>query len=161
MTPAEIALVRQSWATIASNDEHAAEAGTLFYGRLFARNPELRPLFPAGPLTDQARKLSQMLGVAVASLDRLDTIAPAVEAMARRHAGYGVQDAHYDAVGAALLDTLALAHGPAFTPALRAAWAEAYGTVAGVMRRAAAPVPPDEFAAPTAHAHLHAPALHA
>ena len=43
-----------------------------------------------------------------------------------RHAGYGVQPAHYDTVGAALLDTLQADLGAAFTPELREAWTAMY-----------------------------------
>ena len=54
-----------------------------------------------------------------------------------RHVAYGVQDKHYDDVGAALLWTLERVLGPAFTPEARDAWAALYGTVADVMRNAA------------------------
>ena len=61
-----------------------------------------------------------------------------LEELGRRHAAYGVRDADYDTVGAALLGTLGDAHGAAFDAELRAAWAAAYGLVAGAMRDGAA-----------------------
>ena len=51
-----------------------------------------------------------------------------MQALGRRHAGYGVRPEHYDTVGAALLWTLEQGLGDAFTDDVRAAWAEAYGT---------------------------------
>jgi hemoglobin-like flavoprotein len=60
-----------------------------------------------------------------------------LQAMAMRHKDYGVRDEHYDKVGEALLWTLAAILGPAFTPAVRDAWATLYGSVADVMRNAA------------------------
>ena len=51
--------------------------------------------------------------------------------------GYGVREAHYATVGAALLWTLEAGLGEAFTPAVRAAWTTAYGTLATVMIDAA------------------------
>jgi len=74
----------------------------------------------------------------VKSLDRLDQIVPAVQALGRRHAGYGVRAEHYETVGAALLWTLEQGLGDGFSPAVRDAWAQAYGTLASVMIDAAA-----------------------
>ncbi len=50
---------------------------------------------------------------------------------------YGVTEAHYDTVGSALLWTLAKGLGEQFTPAVKEAWATAYGTLAGAMKQAA------------------------
>ena len=73
------------------------------------------------------------------SLDKLDQIVPAVQALGRRHAGYGVREEHYATVGAALLWTLDRGLGDAFTPEVRDAWADAYGILATVMIEAARP----------------------
>ena len=70
------------------------------------------------------------------SLRDLPSLVAMLEALALRHVGYGVQDKHYDDVGAALLWTLERMLGPAFTPAARDAWTALYGTVAQVMRKA-------------------------
>lgn len=72
------------------------------------------------------------------ALDRLDTLRPALERLGRRHLDYGVEDRHYDLVGAALLWTLDRGLGEAFTGPVRDAWATAYETLAGIMRNAAA-----------------------
>ena len=77
------------------------------------------------------------IGTVVAALDRLDTVLPTVQDLARRHVGYGVKDSHYTTVGGALLDTLASAFGDEFTPELRDAWATAYGILSGAMIEAA------------------------
>ena len=78
-----------------------------------------------------------MIGTAVASLNRLEVIVPAVQDLGRRHAGYGVQPAHYDTVATALLWTLGQGLGDAFTPPVKAAWTEAYTILATVMKDAA------------------------
>jgi hemoglobin-like flavoprotein len=83
----------------------------------------------------------QMLTVVVRGLDRLDQLVPAVEALGRRHAGYRVQDSHYHTVASALVWTLGKGLGDAFTPAVKAAWIEAYTLLATVMQRAAADEP--------------------
>jgi hemoglobin-like flavoprotein len=82
----------------------------------------------------------QTLAVVVASIDRLESIVPAVEALGRRHAGYGVEAAHFETVGQALLDTLAVGLGENFTAEVRDAWASAYGILAGVVQSAAAEI---------------------
>jgi hemoglobin-like flavoprotein len=134
MTPENQRLVRGSFAKVAPI---APAAAAMFYDRLFALDPSLRPLFK-GDMQEQGRKLMAMIGTAVANLDRLETILPAVQDLGRRHATYGVQPAHYDTVATALLWTLEQGLGPDFTPATRDAWVEAYTTLAGVMIEAAA-----------------------
>ena len=69
-------------------------------------------------------------------LDRLDEIVPVVEDLGRRHAGYGVEDTHYDTAGAALLWTLEQGLGDEFTPAFGDAWGAAYGVLADTMKGA-------------------------
>jgi len=137
MTPESKKLVQESWTLV---EPIADTAAALFYGRLFELDPSLRPMF-RGDLKEQGKKLMQMLTVVVRGLDRLDQLVPAVEALGRRHAGYGVRDEHYDTVAAALLWTLGEGLGDAFTPAVKAAWTEAYTLLATVMQRAAAGEP--------------------
>jgi len=74
-----------------------------------------------------------MLATAVANLRTWDRIAAAVKALGARHVGYGVQPAHYDAVGASLIATLEQGLGPAFTPEVREAWIACYSAVSAEM----------------------------
>lgn len=134
MTPEQIALVRSSFASVVPIKETAAD---LFYGRLFELDPSLKPLFK-GDMKEQGLKLMAMIGTAVGGLDRLDSIVPAVQALGRRHIGYGVKTEHYDTVGSALLWTLEQGLGAAFTPEVKSAWTSAYGVLAGTMKEAAA-----------------------
>lgn len=134
MTPEEIKLVQSTWAQVVPIKEQAA---VLFYGKLFEMDPSLKPLFK-GDMTMQGQKLMAMIGTAVGGLTQPETIIPAVQDLGRRHVGYGVQDAHYDTVGAALLWTLETGLGPAFTPETKQAWAKTYDLVATVMKDAAA-----------------------
>jgi hemoglobin-like flavoprotein len=115
----------------------AGTAAGLFYCRLFEIDPGVRPLF-RGNIEDQGRKLMQTLGYAVASLDRLEQLLPALREMGRRHAGYGVAEPHYETVGAALLWTLGQGLADAFTPDVRQAWAALYGLLATEMKLGAA-----------------------
>jgi hemoglobin-like flavoprotein len=133
MTPEYQLLVRDSFAQVAPIAEQAA---SLFYGRLFELDPSLRPLFK-GDIEEQGRKLMAMIGTAVANLDSLDAIVPAVQALGRRHAGYGVPATSYDTVAAALLWTLGELLGDAFTADVQAGWTEAYTILATTMKNAA------------------------
>jgi hemoglobin-like flavoprotein len=114
----------------------AGTVADLFYDRLFEIAPGVRPLFP-DDMKEQKMKLIAMLATAVTNLHQTDKIIPAVEALGKRHAGYGVTAAHYGPVGAALLWTLEQGLGADVTPPLKAAWTETYMTLAGVMQRAA------------------------
>ena len=133
MTPENIALVKTSWQQVLPIQKAAAE---LFYGRLFELDPSLRPLF-RGDMAEQGRKLMAMINTVVVSLDNLAPVLGAVEDMGRRHVAYGVTAAHYDTVGSALIWTLGTGLGEQFTPAVQAAWAEAYDTLASAMKQAA------------------------
>ena len=133
MTPQQISLIQASWASVVPIQDTAAG---LFYQRLFTLDPAVRPMFK-GDMQEQGRKLMKMLGTVVNSLTRLDELVPVAQDMAKRHVGYGVQPAHYDTVGAALLWTLEQGLGSAFTDDTRDAWVTAYGTLAGVMKEAA------------------------
>ena len=136
MTPDQIRLVQESFQKVAPIADQAA---ALFYDRLFATDPTVRPLFAGADIREQGRKLMPTLGHVVAGLRTPETILPVARDLARRHVGYGVQAAHYASVGAALLWTLEQGLGAAaFTPEVRDAWAAAYGLLSGVMLEAAA-----------------------
>lgn len=134
MTPEMIEHVQNSWEKVKPISETAA---TLFYGRLFELDPSLEKLF-SGDMEEQGKKLMTMLGTAVAGLRNLEAIVPAVEALGKRHVSYGVEAAHYDTVGAALIWTLSQGLGEAFTDEVEAAWVETYSTLATTMKAAAA-----------------------
>ncbi len=133
MTPQQIALVKDSWLKVLPIRDAAA---SMFYTKLFSLDPEVEALFK-GDMNEQGRKLMTMINIAVNALDKLDTIVPAVQDLGRRHAKYGVMDAHYDTVAAALLWTLGQGLGAAFTYDVKQAWVEAYTVLASTMKQAA------------------------
>jgi hemoglobin-like flavoprotein len=134
MQPSDIALVQLTWEQVVPIADTAAR---LFYAKLFEMEPTLRFLFKQTDMAEQRKKLIQMITVAVRGLERLDELLPAIEAMGRRHSGYGVIDPHYTTVGAALLWTLEEGLGDAFTPEARSAWTQTYTMLAAVMQRGA------------------------
>lgn len=125
--------VQSTWKAV---EGIAPQAAALFYRHLFEADPSLKSLF-RGDMEAQGKKLMQMIGAAVGKLSDLDTLVPILQGLARRHTGYGVQEAHYATVGAALLKTLEQGLGQAFTPQVRDSWATVYGLMSGVMLAAA------------------------
>lgn len=132
MTPQQVGLVQASFAQVVPL---GAQAGALFYRRLFQLAPEVQALFGAD-MEEQGRKLIAMLATVVNGLHRLDVIVPAAQKLAQRHVAYGARPEHYPVVGAALLDTLQAGLGEAFTPEVREAWVAAYGELSCVMIQA-------------------------
>ena len=130
MTPRQQNLIKESFGMVAPIADQAA---TIFYARLFELDPSLQRLFASTDMEAQRKNLMQTLTVVVKSIDRLDAIVPAVEALGRRHGGYGVTPEMFGTVGQALLDTLAVGLGDAFTTECRNAWVDAFGILSSVM----------------------------
>lgn len=129
ITSKQIQLVQASYRQLMPLSDAAA---AVFYGRLFALDPSLRTLF-RGDMQAQGRKLTTMLGTVVTQLHQFDRLLPVLAALGARHRGYGVADAQYATLGAALRWTLEQAFGAGFTPELRDAWAAAYALLASSM----------------------------
>jgi len=133
LTSEQINLVKDSWSQVVPIADKAAE---LFYGKLFELDPSLRQMFKSD-MTEQGKKLMQMIDVAVDNLDKLDEIVPAVQDLGVRHLDYGVKTSHYDTVGAALLWTFGQGLGDAFTADVKSAWTDVYILLANTMKDAA------------------------
>jgi len=129
----QIQLIRDSWQRVLPMKKQAAE---LFYGRLFELDPSVKSLFK-GKLDFQGDKLMTTLNVVVNSLDDLSGVEAILQAMGERHIIYGVEAAHYETVGAALLWVLQQGLGDYFTEEVEEAWVIAYGLVATTMKEAA------------------------
>jgi hemoglobin-like flavoprotein len=134
MTPAQVHLIRKSFAELSRHDHVAA---LVFYRRLFEIDPGLRPLFK-NDIEEQSRKLLEMLAVLIAMLERPLGLELELKAMGLRHVEYGVKEEHYATVGGALLDILAEVLGAKFTPEVREAWTLLYGAVESLMKEGAA-----------------------
>ena len=135
MTPRQITLVQDSFAMIVPKREDVARG---FYDNLFLLDPALRPMFPAD-LSDQGKKLMQVLAVVVRSLDNLGPLLPSIDDMARRHVAYGVEDDHYATVGQALIHTLRAGLREAFSQEMEEAWRDAYAILSNRMITATKP----------------------
>lgn len=132
-----------SFARVSANKDDAA---TIFYARLFTTAPQLRALFQSD-LDEQKQKLMQSLAQIV-DFYRVGTDPERyLGRLGRLHSDHGVQQSHFEAVGDALIFTLAQILGEDFTPEIRSAWIAAYTEVSATMlrnRHSAPSVPPLE-----------------
>lgn len=126
MNAEQIELIQQSFQQLRLSADTVA---LLFYEHLFTENPALKPLFHSD-MEEQGRKLMNLLGVVVVGLPQLERMAPMLRELGARHAGYGVKDSDYETVRNALLWTMEHCLQEQFTPAVRAAWTEAYAMLA-------------------------------
>lgn len=133
ITPTQKGLVKETFGLVIPI---APKAAALFYQRLFDLDPSVRPMFK-GDLGEQGMMLMQALALAVKWLDRPESLRPVLRNLGRRHVKYGVTDAHYDTVGAALIWTLEKGLGERFTADVREAWVAVYDLVATTMKVAA------------------------
>ena len=133
MTPDQKAIVKSTWSMVVPIADQAA---AIFYAKLFELDPSVKPMFANSDMSEQGKKLMQMITIAVNGLDNLEGLIGAVQQLGKRHVGYGVKAEHYDTVGAALLDTLGVGLGDAFTPEAKEAWTVTYTTLATVMKDA-------------------------
>ena len=110
----------------------------VFYTRLFAAAPAVKPLFAGTDLRRQKAMLLRTLVLLRQSLRDLDAIVPALRALGARHVGYGAQPEHYAVVGEVLIASMAEVAGDAWRDDHERAWGAAFAVVAGVMLDGAA-----------------------
>lgn len=133
MTPRQAQFVRESFEILR---DMTAPLATLFYGRLFSRDPQLRALFHTD-IREQGAKLMAMLAAVVNSADSLAAMRPQLRELGRRHREYGASEADYDAVASALLWALAQALEREFHPEVKEAWSALLAAVCEEMKRGA------------------------
>lgn len=141
LTPEEIGLVQGSW-NKAAGALGAEAVGVLLFKHIFEIAPEALQLFPfkdeadlyeSSALKAHGVKVVTTVGTAVGSLEQLGALVPVLQALGKKHVGYGVLPPHYDVVGKAVLMTLKAGLKDDFTAEHEAAWGKVYGIVATTM----------------------------
>jgi hemoglobin-like flavoprotein len=130
----DIDALETSFDLLAPRGEELVDA---FYERLFARAPEVRPLFG----TDLRRQRAMLLRALVLvrrSLRDLEPLLPALRDLGARHVAYGARPEHYPVVAEVLIESMAALAGGAWSERHAAAWAAALGLIADVMLEGAA-----------------------
>ena len=114
--------------------EHGQTITTTFYRNMFEAHPELTNLFNMGNQASGAQQ--QSLAAAVfayaANIDNPAALGPVIERIVQKHVSVGITPAHYPIVGRYLLGAIQQTLGDAATPALLAAWDEAYTSLANL-----------------------------
>lgn len=110
----------------------------IFYARLFAAAPLVRPLFAGTDLRRQKAMLLSALVLVRRSLRDMDAMVPTLRELGARHVGYGARPEHYLVVGEVLIASLAELAGEAWQPEHQLAWAAAFAVIADVMLSGAA-----------------------
>jgi len=129
MEKEEIDLVKKSWTYVTT---HIHEAGSIFYGILFEKAPEVRNLFK-GDMTAQSKKLMTMLSFIVSKLDNLDELTDDIRNLAVRHENYQAKPEYYPLVGWALIETLKTGLGNQWTKEHEKAWTQVYSLLSQTM----------------------------
>merc|ERR1712232_1546959 len=94
-------------------------------------------LFRLGsPATAHVTKVVTTVATAVSLLTDLPTLVPVLQGLGIKHQSLGVVPEHYDVVGEAIIESLAVALGANFTEPVKNAWLKVYTTVKTVMTEA-------------------------
>lgn len=123
-------LLRSSFALVT---ERAPDITLRFYDVLFARYPQVKPMFGRNSIDKQAEMLT---GALVAVIDHLEDAAwleTTLRGLGAKHVDYGVREEMYPWVGECLVAALADVAGDAWTPDVAQAWTDAFGAISGLM----------------------------
>lgn len=112
------------------------EVGLWFYSHLFVNYPETRAMFPMS-MGRQRDRLVTALGRIVSQVDRVESLVPYLAQLGREHRKFEAVAAHYPAVGASLVATLAHFSAEQWSEELSVDWQTAYRLVAQTMIEAA------------------------
>jgi hemoglobin-like flavoprotein len=115
----------------------------VFYARLFAAAPSVKPLFAASDFDRQKTMLLGVLALLPRALRDPDALVPTLRRLGARHVAYGAEPSHYPVVGRVLIASIAEVSGEAWRPEYERAWAAALDIVAAAMLEGAASVPLD------------------
>ena len=145
-----IAVVQGTWQEIkdALGANVAEIAGVILFRHIFRIAPQALALFSfkdcAGgnvceelfenkTLRKHAVKVVTTVDTAVGLLKKLDKLIPVLVDLGKKHVNYGVEPAHYEVVGEALLATLSDALGDGYTTEVHEAWAAVWDIVKTTM----------------------------
>ena len=126
----DIDLLEKTFAALAPQGEALVQR---FYEELFARFPEVRPMFANTSVQEQERKLLGALVLVINSLRDPEALVTALTQLGAKHHAYGARPEHYTAVAETLLDVMAEFAGELWTDEVHKAWSEALNTVATTM----------------------------
>ncbi|CAK9085236.1 unnamed protein product [Durusdinium trenchii] len=138
----DIELVQQTFARVAMLGSNTV--GRLLFMNIFKIAPGAVKLFPlanceanmwrpGSALEVHVLKVVETIATAVSLLKDLDTLVPILQELGLKHVGYGVQKAHYDVVGQALIATLDVTLGRHFTEPVKNAYLKVWTVIKDTM----------------------------
>jgi hemoglobin-like flavoprotein len=142
MTPAQLRLLQRSFAQI---EPHAEQFGTMFYDRLFAIAPEMKPLFRTDIKAQQSKfmkvigevvklYLRALISLPVTKQNSGEAMLPGAYWSGKLHAAYGVRMDDFDKMKQALVWALHNTLKEQLTPEIVEAWSMAYDIVVQAMQ---------------------------
>ena len=126
LTDRQLQLIREGFTALR---EDPKPRSLEFYEAFFRRAPELRGMFREDDLAGQGMRFLSTLAVIVDNLHDPGAMSDRYADLGTAHRALGVRAAHFEPMGAALIETLERELGDAFTPEMRAAWEAAYAQV--------------------------------
>jgi hemoglobin-like flavoprotein len=130
-----VARLRATYERVRARDQRLAE---IFYRKLFAAAPQIRPLFRSDPKA-QAQKLMSALDAVVRNLEHPAENAAMLAEMGRRHAQYGAKPEHYHLVIDLLVESMNELLGAELDRAASDEWRLALRLISNQMIAGAAP----------------------
>lgn len=115
-------LVRTSFQKIAMRSNITVD---LFYKRLFEMNSNAQAMFK-GDTKAQRTKFMAMISSVVSSLNEPDELIKQMQALGRRHQGYGVRSEDFLPLREAMMWAFGQVLGDEFTPEAEEAWIAMY-----------------------------------
>lgn len=125
-----VEVLEQSFERVKPNADQFASS---FYQNLLTDYPQIRPLFANTTMEEQEKKLIMSLVLVVENLRNPGYLTTVLQQLGERHVRYGAMRQHYPIVGAELLKTFEAYLGEEWTPEVKQAWTDAYGTIANIM----------------------------
>ncbi|RZM82005.1 globin family protein [Leptolyngbya iicbica] len=131
----QIRLLEDSFAKVKPN---AMAFSNCFHQHLFAKHPDIEPLFGDLSLELMEKKLVASLALIVENLHNPDALGHALQGLGAYHVTKGTMAEHYPYVGQALLEAFEDFLGSDWTPEVAQAWMGAYRTISDIMQQGAA-----------------------
>lgn len=140
-----VQLVKQSWAILSKDAQANAVA---FFRNVFKIAPEAKGFFyfmqdTSVPLEEnpklkvhalQVFRLTGNAAVQLGDKGAFEVLESGLHKLAAKHLSKGVEDAHFEVVKEALLQTIEEGLPEFWSPALKSAWADAYDALATIIK---------------------------
>ena len=148
--PLDTALVASLRATYERVRVQDIRLAVIFYDKLFAAAPQLRPMFK-GDLDLQRNKLIQALDAVVRNFENPTENTAMLAALGQRHAQYGAKPEHYGLVVDLLVEAMSIVLAPDVDPKRLDEWRMALMLVSNQMIAAAENPGASGLALPSRH----------